>query len=207
MTSRGRFITLEGGEGAGKSTQARLLKATLRGLGLDVLRTREPGGVPGADILRELLLSGRHDWTPDAEVMLHFAARTEHVARLIEPALAEGVWVICDRFADSTMVYQGFGQGADRAVIASLTRMLPVVPDLTLILDVAIATTQARLAARGGTADRYERLGAAFFTRIRSGFQAVAAADPGRCVVLSGEGDIDSVATALAETVRRRLLP
>jgi dTMP kinase len=201
---RGRFITLEGGEGAGKSTQTARLEAALKAAGIAVLRTREPGGAPGADILRELLLSGRHDWAPLAEVMLHFAARAEHIARTIAPALDAGIWVICDRFADSTMVYQGWGLGADRAKIAELTNLLPVAPDLTLVLDVTVATTQARLASRGLAADRYERLGADFFARVRAGFLAVAEADPSRCVVISGEDDADVVTDALLEAVRRR---
>ncbi len=169
-----------------------------------MIRTREPGGAPGADILRELLLSGRHDWAPLAEVMLHFAARAEHLARCIEPALAAGTWVVCDRFADSTMVYQGYGLGADRDAIASLTALVRR-PDLTLVLDVPVSTTQARLASRGTAADRYERLGAEFFQRVRSGFLEIAKAEPERCAVLSGMGDPDSVAAAIWQTVRQRL--
>ena len=201
---RGRFITLEGGEGAGKSTQTARLEVALKAAGIAVLRTREPGGAPGADILRELLLSGRHDWAPLAEVMLHFAARAEHIARTITPALESGTWVICDRFADSTMVYQGWGLGADRAKIAELTKLLEIAPDLTLVLDVTVTTTQARLASRGLAADRYERLGADFFARVRAGFLAVAEADPSRCVVISGEDNADVVTDALLEAVRRR---
>jgi dTMP kinase len=201
---KGRFITLEGGEGAGKSTQAARLEAALRAAGISVLRTREPGGAPGADILRELLLSGRHDWAPLAEVMLHFAARAEHVARTIAPALAAGIWVICDRFTDSTMVYQGWGLGADRAAIAGLSDILGIVPDLTLVLDVQVATTEARLMSRGLAADRYEKLGAAFFARVREGFLAVAAEHPERCAVVSGEDAADVVTAALLEAVWRR---
>lgn len=204
MRRRGRFITLEGGEGAGKSTQAQRLAAFLGDTGLPVLRTREPGGSPGADILRELLLSGRHDWAPMAEVMLHFASRAEHIARVITPALEAGIWVICDRFADSTLVYQGWGLGADRAAIQTLTGLMGVVPDLTLILDVDVATTQARLASRGSVADRYETLGAAFFQRIRDGFQAVAAEHAERCVLLSGEDHPDRVTQALISALRQR---
>src|SRR5690242_5980723 len=139
-----RFITLEGGEGAGKSTQARLLADALVQLGLAVLRTREPGGAPGAERLRELLLSGTIDWSPPAEVLLHFAARAEHVEKTIRPALAAGMWVVCDRFADSTMAYQGYGQGADRDMIAALTALLPIMPAVTLVLDVSEAVSVAR---------------------------------------------------------------
>lgn len=207
MGERGRFLTFEGGEGAGKSTQLSRLAARLEARGLTVVRTREPGGSPGADILRELLLSGRHDWAELAEVMLHFASRAEHVARVVRPALDAGHWVVCDRYDDSTMVYQGYGLGADRGAIAALSRLIGLVPDLTLVLDVPVATTAARLAARGLAADRYERLGEAFFARVREGFLAVAAADPGRCAVLSGEGDIEAVAGRIWSVVSERLAP
>lgn len=205
MSTRGRFITLEGGEGAGKSTQAVLLADSLRALGQEVVRTREPGGTPGAEILRDLLLSARHDWAMPAEVLLHFAARAEHVARLIEPALAQGAWVICDRFADSTMVYQGHALCGNRNAIDALTAMLPVRPDLTVVLDVSVATTMRRLRDRGTAADRYERLGEGFFARVRQGFLDIAEASPERCVVLSGEGEFREVADTVLDTVRQRL--
>jgi dTMP kinase len=202
--TRGRFITLEGGEGGGKSTQARLVADALAGRGLAVLLTREPGGAPGAEVLRNLLLGGSIAWSPPAEVLLHFAHRAEHVEKTIRPALAAGMWVVCDRFYDSTMVYQGDGQGADRRQIAALIGLLDVHPDLTLVLDVPVATTVARLAARGGTADRYERLGEAFFARIRAGFLAIAAAEPGRCAVIDGgQGPAEVTADLLAAIDRR----
>jgi dTMP kinase len=201
---QGRFISFEGGEGAGKSTQVKRIAAAIASSGHRVICTREPGGSEGADILRELLLSGRHEWAPLAEVMLHFASRAEHVARVIEPALAAGDWVVCDRFADSTMVYQGWGLGADRRIIGDLTAMIGAKPDLTLVLDVSVATTQARLALRGAAADRYEILGAAFFERIRAGFHHVAASHPDRCVLLSGEGTVDDVTASLTTALRQR---
>jgi dTMP kinase len=201
----GRFVTFEGGEGAGKSTQAALLAEALIASGRQVVRTREPGGAPGAEVLRELLLSGRVDWSAPAETLLHFAGRAEHLARLIRPALAAGQWVICDRFYDSTMAYQGYGQQADRAMIAQLSAMMDTPPDLTLVLDVPPATMQARLAGRGAALDRYEREGAAFQQRVREGFLSIAAADPARCVVLSGEGDPGSVHGAVLDVVRERL--
>jgi dTMP kinase len=203
--TRGRFITLEGGEGGGKSTQARRLADALAASGLPVLLTREPGGAPGAEHLRGLLLGGAIDWSAPAETLLHFAARAEHVERTILPALAAGMWVVCDRFADSTMVYQGWGQGADRAAIATLTGLLRARPDLTLVLDVPVEVSLARLALRGAAADRYEKLGAPFFAAIREGFLAVAAAEPGRCAVLDGTPDADEVAAAIHATVRARL--
>lgn len=173
--------------------------------GLAVLRTREPGGAPGAELLRGLLLDGDIAWSPAAETLLHFAARSEHVARSIRPALEAGMWVVCDRFADSTMAYQGWGQGADRRRIAALTGMLEVRPDLTLVLDVSVPTSLKRLAGRGSAADRYERLGAEFFGRIREGFLAIAAAEPERCVVIDAEADEQTVATRILDAVVGRL--
>ena len=193
MAGRGRFITLEGGEGAGKSTQAVRLETALSTAGIRVLRTREPGGSPGADILRTLLLSGAHAWTPMAEVLLHFAARAEHLTRTIQPALDQGVWVLCDRFADSTMAYQGFGQGGDRALIAALTRLLPVQPDRTIVLTAAPATAAARVVTRAQALDRYERQDAAFHARVGAGYAAIAAADPDRCRVVAGDAAPDAV--------------
>jgi dTMP kinase len=201
----GRFITLEGGEGAGKSTQARLLAEWLGERGIGVLLTREPGGAPGAERLRALLLSGETDWSPPAEVLLHFAARAEHVQRTIRPALEAGRWVVCDRFSDSTMAYQGYGQGADRAMIAALATMIGLEPDLTLVLDVSAAPARARLAARGGGTDRYERMGVAFHDRVNAGFRAIAAQNPSRCVVVSADGSEKEVQARIAATVRERL--
>ena len=148
-----RFITIEGGEGAGKSAQAGLLAKALRARGLAVLCTREPGGAPGAEVLRGLLLGGSVDWSPRAEVMLHFAARAEHVDKTIRPALAAGIWVVCDRFFDSTLAYQGYGQGADRGFISALIGWVGLEPDLTVLLDVPDAVGASRLRQRGG-ADR-----------------------------------------------------
>lgn len=202
---RGRFITIEGGEGAGKSTQARRLQARLEAHGLQVLLTREPGGTPGAEALRSLLLAGGFDWAPLAETLLHFAARADHVAQVIRPALEAGRWVVCDRFSDSTMVYQGAGQGADVADIAALAAMLRLQPDLTLVLDVPVEVSIARMTRRGIAPDRYERLGAAFFARLRQGFIDVAEADPRRCVLLAADGEADAVAEAIGQAVRTRL--
>lgn len=204
---RGWFVTLEGGEGVGKSTQALLLERALRARGLDVVRTREPGGSPGAEVLREMLLSGRVDWAPLAETMLHFAARAEHVARLIRPALDAGRVVVCDRFTDSTLAYQGFGQGADLATIRALGGMLGVVPDCTVVLHASAETQRARLASRqaangGGEPDRYERLGAAFHERVAAGFRAIAEAEPDRCVLVSAEGTPDEVGARIGEVLR-----
>jgi dTMP kinase len=198
------FITLEGGEGAGKSTQAALLADALVALGLPVLRTREPGGAPGAETLRGLLL-GNSEWSPLAETLLHFAARAEHVAKTIRPALDAGMWVVCDRFYDSTMAYQGYGQRVDRGVIASLIGYLRIVPDLTLVLDVSDKVAAERRAQRGGDADRYERLDAAFHARVRQGFREIATGEPARCVVIAADESRDNVHAAILQAIRVRL--
>jgi dTMP kinase len=193
----GRFITLEGGEGAGKTTQSALLADALNARGIPTLRTREPGGPPGAEVLRGLLLSGSVDWSPKAETLLHFAARAEHVAKTIQPALQSGTWVICDRFFDSTVAYQGYGQGADRTYIAEQIRLLDIAPDLTIVLDVPEAVAAERMRRRGGDTDRYERLDPAFHARVRQGFRSIAAAEPQRCKLLDASGDIQSIHTAI----------
>jgi dTMP kinase len=200
----GRFITLEGGEGAGKTTQSALLAEALEKAGVAVLRTREPGGSPGAELLRGILLGGSIDWAAPAETLLHFAARAEHVAKTIQPALRAGKWVICDRFFDSTMAYQGYGQGADRAFIGELTGLLGISPDLTIVLDVAEDVAQARLRRRAGETDRYERLDAAFHSRVRDGFRAIAAADPARCRLLDAAGGPDAVQAAIMAAISAR---
>ncbi len=199
------FITLEGGEGAGKSTQAALLADALCARGLAVLRTREPGGSPGSELLRGVLLGGTIDWSSRAETLLHFAARVEHVEKTIRPALAAGMWVVCDRFYDSTLAYQGYGQGADRGFIEALTGLVGLVPDVTVVLDVPDAVGASRLRGRGGAADRYERLDAAFHTRVNAGFRAIAAAAPRRCVVVPADGEIGAVHAAVMAAVDARL--
>ena len=201
---QGRFITLEGGEGAGKTTQAALLEQTLAAQGMAVVRTREPGGSPGSEILRGLLIGGSVDWSPKAETLLHFAARAEHVAKTIGPALRSGHWVVCDRFYDSTMAYQGFGQGADRGFIAEQIRLLGLTPDLTIILDVPDSIASSRLRQRGGDADRYERLDADFHARVRSGFREIGVTDLSRCVILDGSGDEKAVHTDIMAAVWTR---
>ena len=201
---RGKFLTLEGGEGAGKSTQAGRLAAALADHGISVLRTREPGGSAGAEAARALLLS--RPWDALAEMALHFAARREHWARTIEPALAAGIWVVCDRFHDSTLAYQVGGQGAPRAAWEGLrAALLPgVAPDLTLLFDLPVEVGLARATGRGD-ANRYERLGAAFHARVRKTFLEQAAAEPRRFAVLEAAAPQDAVTEAALAACRERL--
>ncbi|MBX6375727.1 MAG: dTMP kinase, partial [Acetobacteraceae bacterium] len=172
-----------------------------------VLRTRAPGGAPGAEAIRALLLGGGTGWDPVAEAMLHFAARREHLTRTIRPALDAGMWVVCDRFADSTLAYQGFGQGLPRAVFDALAALTldGLAPDLTLVLDLPPETGMARARARGEAATRYERLGLEFHARIRAGFRAIAEAEPARCVLVDAARPVDAVADDLRALVRARL--
>jgi len=206
--ARGRFITLEGGEGGGKSTQARRLAAALESSVDEVLLTREPGGSPGAEEIRKLLVDGEvHRWDAVTETLLHFAARRDHLINSVEPALARGAWVISDRFADSTMAYQGYGHGVDRAAIASLYRLCvgSLKPDLTLILDLPVDAGLNRAAGRGGGEDRYERMDRAFHERLRQGFLEIARAEPERCMVIDAAQSEDQVHAQIIAAVRARL--
>ena len=203
----GRLITLEGGEGAGKSTQAARLVAALRGAGIAAQATREPGGSPGAEAIRTLLLQGETErWDAIGEALLLFAARRDHIARTIRPALAAGTWVVCDRFTDSTVAYQGYGRGLPPDELTALQRFAlgDFRPDLTLILDLPVAEGLARAAGRPGSADRFERLDRDFHQRLRDGFLAIARAEPERCVVIDATGDIDTVHRAILAAVAAR---
>ncbi len=195
---------MEGGEGAGKSTQARRLADWLAQRGIPALATREPGGAPGAERVRALLLADT-PLTPLAQTLLHVAARVEHVAVTIRPALAAGIWVVCDRFMDSTRVYQGTAQGVEAASIEALAGIVGIEPDLTLVLDVPVDVSRARSVSRGGTADRYEAMDDAAHARIREGFLARAAADPARYAVVDATGDVDAVFAELCAVVANRL--
>jgi len=182
------FLTFEGGEGAGKSTQAALLAAALERQGRRVLVTREPGGTPFAEAVRAAVLDPRHgDLGAMTQALAHWAARLDHWENTIAPALAKGTWVLCDRFADSTLAYQGYGLGVDREHLAALHRLAlgTVRPDLTLILDLPVEEGLARARQRGRT-DRYEAMDHGFHERLRAGFLAIARAEPDRCVVLDG---------------------
>jgi dTMP kinase len=210
--ARGRFITLEGGEGAGKSVQARRLKERLAALGLAVVGTREPGGSAGAEALREAILSGfAAGFSPAGQAFLFAAARTDHLEKTILPALEGGAWVVCDRFADSTRAYQGAAGNLPEEFIASLERLTvgANLPDLTLILDIPAETGLARAAERRRTrpADRFESEGLSFHETLRQAFLAIASAEPWRCVVVDAERSEDEVAAAIWAAVEARLDP
>ncbi len=202
---RGFFITFEGGEGAGKSTQARRLAAGLEAAGLETLLTREPGGTAGAEAIRALLLDPATELAPLADTLLHFAARADHVASVIRPALARGAVVICDRFYDSTMAYQGYGMGVDVGVIATLVRLIGLIPDVSLFLELPDIVAKQRLIYRGLAADRYDLMGGEMRARIARGFHAIAAAEPERCAIIDAAPDADAVAADILGTVKRRL--
>ena len=205
--TRGRFITFEGGEGAGKSTQLNRLAERLREGGVEVVATREPGGSPGAEAIRELVLNGAADrWSPVTETLLMYAARRDHLEHVIEPALARGAWVVCDRFADSTRAYQGAAGGTDPALIAALEAQVlgRARPDLTLVFDLAPEAGLARAHARGGEL-RFESKGLDFHRRLRDGFLAIARAEPDRCVLVDAAGSVQSVEQAVWAAVTERL--
>ncbi|HWA92475.1 MAG TPA: dTMP kinase [Rhizomicrobium sp.] len=203
----GRFITLEGGEGTGKSTQARRLAAWLEEQGRAALVTREPGGSPGAEEIRKLLVSGEPGrWDALTETLLLFAARADHVARTIGPALVEGRFVVCDRFTDSTYAYQGVGRDMPRETIRRIESVVldDFKPDLTLVLDLPIDIGLARAKARGGDESRFEQFDAAFHERLRQAFLDIAKRAPDRCVVIDAGGTEDEVTQAIQDAVARR---
>jgi dTMP kinase len=203
----GRFITLEGGEGTGKSTQLRRLAAWLEDRGLDHVVTREPGGSPGAEEIRKLIVQGEPGrWDAMTETLLLFAARADHVVRTIGPALRAGKFVICDRFTDSTYAYQGVGRDMPRETIRRIESVVldDFKPDLTLVLDLAVETGLARAKSRGGAEDRFESFDAAFHERLRQAFLDIAKRTPDRCVVIDASGSEDEVAEAIRDAVARR---
>lgn len=210
--ARGRFITLEGGEGAGKSAQAERLAAKLRTLGLSVVLTREPGGSPRAELLREVILSGfAAEFGPEGEALLFAAARIDHVDKTITPALRRGAWVVCDRFADSTRAYQGAGGNLPQGWIDRLEQVTlgPLRPDLTLVLDVPpeVGLERARRRRGATSADRFEAEGLAFHETLRRAFLAVAVSEPRRCAVLDAAKTEEQVAADIWSTVQARLDP
>ncbi len=204
--ARGSFITLEGGEGAGKSTQMDRLADVLRAAGRDVVATREPGGAPGAEEIRKILVSGKVDrWSPLSELLLFVAARREHVDRTIEPSLSRGAWVVCDRFSDSTTAYQGYGRGLiDECEALQRMALGEFRPDLTLILDLPVELGLERARARSGQGKRYEQMGIDFHRRVREGFLQIARREPARCRVIDARGTFEAVQGAMRLAVADR---
>lgn len=205
----GFFITLEGGEGAGKSTHTGLLTKRLAGAGHEVVTTREPGGSPEAECIRHILLDGDScRWSPEAEALLNYAARDAHLKATIRPALARGAVVVCDRFMDSTTAYQGYAGGADLAFLDVLERAVVGTdrPQLTIIFDLDPVLGLERARQRDpGKADRFERKGVEFHRRLREGFLAIARREPGRCVVVDATRPKEAVSGDIWQTVAARL--
>ncbi|MBV8743778.1 MAG: dTMP kinase [Xanthobacteraceae bacterium] len=209
---RGRFISFEGGEGTGKSTHAKLLAERLRALAINVVATREPGGSVGAEIIRHVLLSGAaQPFGPDAEAILFAAARADHVDTTIRPALERGDWVLCDRFIDSTRVYQGVAGHADPRIIRALERISvgDTIPDLTLVLDVPpeIGLQRAAARRRGAGADRFEQEALDFHIKLRNAYRVAAEEAPERCVLIEAQRPKDRVAEEIWTIVQARLEP
>jgi dTMP kinase len=206
--SQGKFITFEGGEGAGKSTQIKMLSKYLKDQHEDVILTREPGGSAGAEELRRLLVEGEPGrWDGITEALLHFAARRDHVERTIRPALARGAWVLCDRFVDSTFAYQGYGHQISHDIIKTLGNIAigEFAPDLTLILDVPVKVGLSRAASRGEGGERYERMDIKFHQRLRDGFLAIANDHPARCALINADRDIEIIGRNILSIVSERL--
>ncbi len=208
MSIKGKFITFEGGEGSGKSTQLTRLADWLKGEGLTVITTREPGGAPSAEVIRKLLVEGDVDrWQPITEVLLHYAARAEHIAHTVIPALQDGAWVLSDRYADSTIAYQGYGHGLNRDTIDAVHGVVTgdLAPDLTLILDISVEKGLERAHGRAHLEDRYERMGESFHERVRAGFLDIATQHPERCVVIDATQGMDDVTTQIVRYLQERL--
>jgi dTMP kinase len=206
---RGRFISFEGGEGSGKSTQIRILAERLDAAKLRAIVTREPGGSPGAEIIRHLLLSGMGKLLgPDAETLLFAAARDDHVRTVINPALSQGVWVLCDRFSDSTRAYQGRLSKVSPEIMNAMERVTigNLKPDLTLILDVPVEVGMQRAAARRGSGapDRFEAEDVKFHQQLRDAYRQIAADDPKRCVLVDANADANTVAASVWAALRDR---
>jgi dTMP kinase len=206
---RGRFISFEGGEGSGKSTQIKKLAERLEAAKLRAIVTREPGGSPGAEIIRHLVLSGMGKLLgPEAETLLFAAARDDHVRTVIQPALAQGTWVLCDRFSDSTRAYQGKVGNVQPGILNAMERVTigDLKPDLTIILDVPVEVGLKRAAARrGGTApDRFESEDIKFHQDLRDAYREIASAEPARCVLIDASGDTSTVAASVWTALRDR---
>lgn len=208
MKPCGRFVTFEGIEGVGKSTQVERAAGWLRSQGLEVVVTREPGGTPLAEAIRRLVLEPQDDALDGvAELLLMFAARSVHLANLIEPALSRGAWVLCDRFTDATEAYQGAGRGVPLEHVHALERIAQRGrrPDLTLLLDAPVDLAMARTRQRGRQADRFEAEQAAFFERVRRGYLDIAAREPGRVIRVDASGQVERVAGPIRDVLRHLL--
>lgn len=204
--TRGRFITFEGGEGTGKSTQVARLVDRLRAQGREVIRTREPGGSHGGEAIRELVVRGSADrWSARTELLLMFAARSDHLERTILPALEAGHWVVCDRFADSSRAYQGLAGGAETAFVEALDRHVVGrdQPDLTLVFDLPAEVGLERALARAQEDTRFESKGIAFHQALRQAFQAIVEAHPERCRLIDATGSVDEVEARVWAAVER----
>ena len=204
----GKFISFEGGEGSGKSTQLKMLSAAFEAAKLPFISTREPGGTPSAERIRGLLVSGAVDaWGALAETLLFQAARAEHIEKLIIPALTTGKTVICDRFVDSTIVYQGIGKGLGVEYIKNLHQMVfgDFMPKLTILLDIDPSEGLARAGARNGDENRFERLDISFHKKIRAGFLEIAKNEPQRCVVLDAGQSVDELHKKIIGTIHERI--
>lgn len=205
---RGQFITFEGGEGAGKTTQIARLAARLRTAGREVVLTREPGGSPGADQIRSLLVEGEPGrWDAITELLLIFAARRDHLRRTVWPALDRGATVLCDRFTDSSMAYQGYGRALGRETVERVRQVAigEFHPDLTLILDLPVEAGLARAGARGGKENRFESFDSEFHGRVREGFLDIAAREPARCIVLDADRSIEALGAVIWAAVAPKL--
>lgn len=206
---RGKFITFEGGEGTGKSTQAHLLADALRNQEVNVTITREPGGTEGAELVRALLVSGAVSrWSPLSEVLLLNAARLDHLTKVILPALEAGKWVICDRFTDSTIAYQGYGHGVDLAFIQNLHQQLFTtnIPDLTLVFDLDPTIGIQRSLQRHTSETRFENMQLEFHNRMRQGYLEVAQQNPNRCVLINAADTVDNIHKIIMQCVERLCL-
>jgi dTMP kinase len=206
--ARGRFIAIEGVDGAGKGVQSRLLQSALQASGIDVVLTREPGGSPGAEEIRTLLVQGAADkWDAMTELLLIYAARNSHVKQTIEPALAAGRWVISDRFADSSRAFQGCagGLGLDKVERMHAEVLGNFAPDLTLVLDLDPATALARTVARGGKEDRFEKKGLAYQQAVRAGFLELARRSPATHVLIDAGSSVEAVAASIRQALAARL--
>jgi len=203
----GKFITLEGGEGAGKTTQAKRLKTTLEAAGIETLMTREPGGTFGAEAIRELVLTGSQDrWSGMTELLLMYAARLDHVDKLIKPALERGVWVICDRFSDSSMAYQGYARGLGRERVADIDRavMDGFAPDLTIIFDIDPILAQRRVKTRGEELSRFDGEALEFHKLLREAFLDIAKHNEARVHIVDAASSRDAIEAQIKHVVGKK---